>query len=808
MDMRNDLNITGLLKTLLVGTALAAAVPVVAQTAAAPGGDARWAMLETYCNDCHNATDWAGGVAFDTMTPADVPSEIKLWEHTVRKLRGHLMPPPGSKQPTQAQKDTLVGWLETSLDARRETPRAGHVTAQRLSRTEYANMVRSLLGVEIKVEDLLPPEIEMDGFDNIAAALTVSPTFLDQYIGAARFVARQAMGNATPKMSKTLYPPPSVAQDGFVDGMPLGTRGGMKFTHNFPADGEYRLSILDLDAGLYPSAVESRQTLVMFVEGKEVFRGDIGGKEDLALVNTQAAVGAGKIMQRFANIPVKVTAGSHEVVITFVERARALSDEYIGGGSGAGAGGAFFFGRLRLARILQGVEVAGPFGATHIGSTPSRDKIFVCRPQGVADEAACAQQIAANLARKAYRRPVNPGDISTLMRFYETGRKDSGTFDDGVQQVVTAVLSSPDFLYRAIAPKDSSHDPQPLTNLELATRLSFFLWSEGPDDPLLEAAVSGKLADPAVYQAQVQRMLVDKRAAALVTGFAMRWLNVDDLGAVDPDTRLFPGFNEAMRQDFSKEIELFLRSILLENHNVLELLSSDYSFVNDRLARHYGIPSVNGPQFRRVQIADQNRRGLLGKSAVLLRTSYGNRTSPVLRGAWVLEKLMGTPATPPPPGVETNLEAKDGAAPTTLRARLEIHRQAKSCNQCHGVIDPIGLAMENFEVTGAWRNKDAGLSVNAATVLPNGIAINGVSQLREQLLARPEQFVQTMTERLLMYATGREVEPADMPQVRAIVRDVARSNFRFFDIVEAVTRSDAFRLQEPEHNQTTVAAAK
>jgi Protein of unknown function (DUF1592)/Protein of unknown function (DUF1588)/Protein of unknown function (DUF1585)/Protein of unknown function (DUF1587)/Protein of unknown function (DUF1595) len=796
------------LKTLLATTAVVVACPVLAQNASAPVDvAARWAMLDTYCNECHNATDWAGGVAFDTLSPADVPHEIGLWEDTVRKLRGHLMPPPGSKQPTQTEKDAMVGWLETSLDTRRETTRAGHVTAQRLNRTEYANAVRSLLGIEIKVEDLLPPEIEMDGFDNIAAVLTVSPSFLDQYVGAARFIAKRAVGSSTAKMSKVLHQP---SGDAGSDDLPLGSRSGYVFKHFFPADGEYRLSILDdLTGGLYPNPSLFRQTMVIFVDGRQIFRGDVGGKEDLALADKEAASGRAKVMERFTNIPFKVTSGEHQVTLAWLERARTLSDENIGagiggfGGNGPGGG----------SRFTAGVEVAGPFGATTIGSSPSRDRILICTPQNDAERKPCAQKIARHLATKAYRRPATDTDVARLMGFYDMGVKELGDFDGGVQQIVMAVIASPDFLYRAIPPASEDGALQALNPLQLASRLSFFLWSDLPDDELLQLAVNGKLADATVYNQQVQRMLADPRASALVTGFAMRWLNVDDLAAVDPDPRIFPTFTETLRRDFSTEIRLFLDDVLLQNKSALELLSADYTFLNERLARHYGMSNVFGTQFRRVQLADANRRGLLGKSAVLLRTSYGDRTSPVLRGAWVLEKLMGTPATPPPPGVETDLNPKVGSKPTTLRARLEVHRQTKSCNQCHGVIDPIGLAMENFDVTGAWRTKDTGLAVDASTRLPSGVKIDGVSQLRDNMLARPDQFVQAMSEKLLMYAVGRELEPSDMPQIRQIVRNAAKDNYRFFSIVTGIVTSDAFRLQAPAHDShhgeksaTTVAA--
>jgi mono/diheme cytochrome c family protein len=785
--------------SLLVQGAAAFAQAVAPSPGPAPDLAARWAMLDTYCAECHNSTDWAGGVAFDTLTPADVPHDVKLWESSVRKLRGHLMPPPGNKQPTQAQKDAMVGWLETSLDARTETPRAGYVPVQRLNRTEYANTVRSLLGVEIKVEDLLPPEIEMDGFDNIAAALQTSPAFLDQYLSAARFIAKRAVGTQTPKLSKVLYPAPAGAQDSYKDGMPLGSRGGMSFRHNFPADGEYHLSILDLDVGLYPSAAQSRQTVVIFIDGKEMFRGDVGGPEDLALVDREGADGRAKIIKRFSNIPVKVKAGTRDVVVTFIERARALSDEYVGGIGGQNGGDFGGFGRLPLARLLNGVEVAGPFGPTSLASTPSRDKIFVCHPQSVADEEPCARRIAENLTHRAYRRPVNAADVDHLMPFFAAGRKESGDFDGGVQELVAAVLVSPEYLYRAILPPADSvpGDVYKLSDLELASRLSFFLWSDGPDDELLAAATSGKLSDPAVYEAQVRRMLADPRASALVTGFAMKWLNVDDLHAVDPDPRLFPAFNEQMRQDFSTEIELFLRSILLEDRSIILLLSADYSFLNERMARHYGMSGVFGPQFRRVTLTDPNRFGVLGKSAVLLRTSYGDRTSPVLRGAWIMERVLGAPPTPPPPGVSTNLNVPEGQKVTTLRARLEHHRAAKSCNQCHGVIDPIGLAMENFDVTGAWRDRDdaANARIDASTVLPSGVAVAGPIELRNTLLSRPEQFALAFSQKLMMYGLGRAVEANDLKQVRALVHAAAKSDYRFSDIVLGVVTSDAFRMQ-------------
>ena len=765
----------------------------------APTGAPYWAMLDKYCTECHNAIDWAGGVAFDTLTPDTVPDEARTWEAAVRKLRGRLMPPPGNPQPEQQQIDQFVGWMEAFLDESGHAPRAGHVPVQRLNRTEYANAVRGLLGVEMQVENLLPPEIEVDGFENVAAALSVSPAFLDQYIGAARVVARLAVGDAVPKVGNTFFPSPGGPQDTYQDGMPLGSRGGMAFTHTFPADGEYRFNVLDLDVGLYPWAAETRHTVVLLIDGQVVFKGDVGGAADLATVDRKGAAGRKEIMDRFANIPAQVRAGAHDVAVTFIERSKAESDEYVA------SSGLLFgaFDRLRVPRLLDGIQVVGPFGTTSLSQTQSRQKIYICEPKSVDEERACAARITEHLARRAFRRPVKQADIDTLMPFYDAGRKEPGGFDDGIKHLVTAVLSSPDFLYRAILPpKAASGSPiHALSDLELASRLSFFLWSQGPDDALIDLAASGKLNKPKTMQAQVRRLLSDPRAASLVSGFALKWLNVDDLEAVEPDPRLFPGFSPQLRQDLAQEMSLFLKNILLQDRSVLALLTSDRTFLNERLARHYGIESIHGPQFRPVTLTDQARFGLLGKGAVLLRTSYGDRTSPVLRGAWVLEKLMGTPPAPPPPNVVMDLSTPPGEKPKTMRARLEQHRADKSCNQCHGVIDPIGLAMENFTVTGQWRDADtvAREPIDARTVLPSGTAIEGPVALRRELLRRPEQFVQAMTEMLLMYAIGREVEYHDMPQVRAIVEAAKKDDYRFSAIVLGIVNSDAFRLQSEAH---------
>lgn len=768
-----------------------------------PGGAAheQWGMLDRYCTECHNFEDWAGEVAFDLMTPESVPEEPEIWETAVRKLQGRLMPPPGNPQPEQARIDEFVAWLESTLDNNEGLPRAGHVPVHRMNRTEYAQTVEDLLGVEIDGSDYLPTEIEVEGFDNIAEALSVSPSFLSQYIRAARHVARLAVGDGEAKPSVTFYPSPGGSQALFKDGMPPGTRGGMSFKHTFPADGEYRLNILDLDVGLYPRALDTRHTLVVLIDGTEVFRGELGGPGDIALVDRKGPAGREEIMSRFTDIPAMVKAGTHEVVVTFIERSRAQTGRWVGGGP-----------QTRIPRVLNGVEVVGPHNPAGVSLTESREKIFICQPQSAAEARPCARRITENLARRAFRRPVTEQDMETLMPFFDQGRE-LGGFDRGIEQMVAAVLSSPHFLYRAVSPdKDLGEDAQyfALNDLELASRLSFFLWSQGPDETLLEAAIAGELSDPAELEAQVRRMLEDPRAAALVENFAMKWLKLNDLSDVEPNPGRFPEYNSQLQEDFKEEARRFIASILMEDRPVLELVTGDHTFLNERMARHYDINGVHGDQFRRVQLTDERRWGLLGKAAMLLRTSYGDRTSPVLRGAWVLEKLMGTPSPPPPPNVETDLSVPEGQKPPTLRARLEKHRANPSCNQCHGVIDPIGLALENFDVTGKWRDMDvqAEQPINASTELPTGAKVNGPVELRRELMRRPGQFVQAFTENLMMYALSRELEYFDMPQVRAIVREAEKEDYRLSAIVLGIVNSDAFRMQAmPHENEDGVEVA-
>jgi hypothetical protein len=769
----------------------------------------RWGMFHTYCTECHNKIDLAGDTSFEGLTPDSVPEHQKQFEAAIRKLRGHLMPPPGSPQPNPRDVDGLVAYLENTIDDGIETPTVGYVPAQRLTRTEYANAVKDLLDVDIDPTEYLPSEIEVKGFTNIAAALSVSPAFVEQYVDVASTVAHLAVGEPKPKVATAFFPAPQTNQDGYVAGMPLGTRGGTKFTHAFPADGEYRLTLTNLGAGLYPRALETRHTLVVLVDRHEAFRADIGGEEDLALIDRGGAPAREQIMKRFTDIPLEVQAGVHEIVVTFIQRSRAASDEMVSTFSPTRSFS--FTGAERVPGIDGGLNLIGPFDSTGLSSTASRRKLFVCEPEVPERERACAEQIATNLARRAFRRPVTQADLERLMPFYEEGRQGAGGFDEGIEVLVTAVLASPDFLYRAVTPpSEPAGESYALNDFELASRLAFFLWGRVPDDTLLNVAAAGRLSSSAELETQVKRMLADERSSVLVREFAERWLTVDDLEAVQPDKLLFPEFSEGLREDFAKEIELFLASVLTEDKDVRTLLTADYTFLNERLARHYGVPDVVGPQFRRVALDDARRHGLLGKGAVLLRTSYGDRTSPVLRGAWVLDKLMGTPPTPPPPGVETNLTQAADEVPKTLRARLEHHRESPVCKACHGVIDPYGLALENFTATGRWRDRDeaADEPIDSHAELTSGRAVTGPVDLTAALLERPDQFVQALTQKLMMYALGRELEYFDMPQVRAIVRSAQAKDYRFSAIVTGIVESDAFRRQATVHDAPgTVQAA-
>jgi len=791
----------------LASLTLAAEVVPAPETLKAASDKTFTDMVNNRCEKCHNSTDWAGSLAMDTLDLSHAGQDPEVWEKAIAKLRSRLMPPAGASQPAQADVDNVVDYLEATVDSAAKEQKnqpVGHVPIQRLSRNEFAASVKELVGVDVDPKQILPTEIEVDGFSNIAGALVISPSFLEQYLSAARKVAQRAIGEPVAKMENVFYRgggggggqagPGSPTQLTHKDGYPLGTRGGVSFTHVFPHDGDYRFNFLEgdsIDAGLYPRGMETRATMVVLIDGTEVARREIGGAEDLALADRDGPKGRSAVIAKVSAIPAHVTAGAHEVTVTFIERSWAESNDPTGSGRVSG-----------MPIIRDGVQVVGPFSPLGLSLSESRAKIFVCQPKQESEETRCAERIARHLATEAFRRPATDADVQLLMKFYATGRGEPGGFDSGVTELVIAVLSSPDFLYRAI--RSSPGATRPLSDFELASRVSFFIWNQGPDEQLIGLANKNQLSEPAVMKSQIDRMLKDPRAESLISNFATSWLNLGTLSQIEP---LDPTFTAAMRTNFETEARLFLESVLLGNRNVTELLTADYTFVNDSLARQYGIPGVYGPQFRRVTLKDENRWGLLGKGAVQLRTSYSDRTSPVLRGEYVLDRILGTPPTPPPPGVNTDLSVHEGQPPATVRARLEAHRANPTCKGCHGVMDPYGLAMENFDVTGKWRVVDAAAKapIDPTAELDSGIVLRGPPDLRRYLTRRPEQFPTTVTKRLMMYALNRELEYYDMPQVRQIVRDAAAKNYTFAALVTGIVNSDSFRRQGPEAPPSKVA---
>jgi mono/diheme cytochrome c family protein len=783
--------------------------PALARSSAPPSR----ALVDTYCVGCHNQRAKIGGLALDTVDLADPGAHAEVWEKAVRKLRGGLMPPAGSRRPSRSDVDAFVTALERSLDrAAAAKPDPGRVALHRLNRTEYANAIEDLLGLTIDAAALLPKDDEADGFDNVAAVLSVSPSFLDQYIAAARVVTARALGNAAARPESHTYRPARGTDQALrVEGLPLGTRGGVLFTHLFPADGDYKLNIGGLAGAGYVRGMEYEHRLIVTLDGVKIFENTIGGEDDIRAIDQQQAPAVAAINGRFQNIPLKVTAGPHQVGVTFVARTLAESDEVLHAFKPG-------VGEDRIVRVAT-VEVQGPFTAAGVGNTPSRERVFVCKPGDTvgrdaqrpgdsshedtkarrSNEDTCARTILSTLARRAFRRPVTEQDLAAPLAFYNEGRK-TGDFEAGIREALPAILASPKFLYRAerTPPGVAAGAVHRVSNIELASRLSYFLAGRGPDDELLAVAEKGRLSDAKVLDAQVRRLLADPRASSLVSNFAAQWLKLRALDDIDPDAIVFPNFDDALREAFKREVELFVGSIFTEDRSVLDLLSADHTYVNERLALHYGLPFVRGDRFRRVTLRDERRWGLLGKGGILMTTSYANRTAPVLRGAWILENIVGAPPAAPPPDVEGFKENKDGEKALTVRQIMEEHRAKPSCNSCHGVMDPLGFALENFDAVGEWRSRDrlAGTEIDASGQLIDGTPVNGPVDLRTALLKRPDQFVQTLTERLMTYGLGRSVEYYDMPAVRQIVREAAKDNYRFSSIVLGIVKSAPFQMRK------------
>ena len=779
--------------------ATATAKETASQGAAATPSAPHWGLLEQRCSKCHNSTDWAGGVAFDTMTSDDIPSDAETWEKAIRKMRGRLMPPPGEPQPDQATLDSFVSWMEQQLDsAAAAKPDPGDVGLHRLNRTEYAREIDRLLGLDVDVKALLPKDVSSDGFDNIASTLRISPTFLDQYITAARTVSRQAIGRTSAKPTSREFRVDASDQSEHIDGLPLGTRGGMIVDHYFPADGEYEFNIREFFFGGagYVTRVDQSHKVILTIDDVRVFENQVGGPDDLKNVDLRQAAAADELQARFNHIRAKIQAGPHRIGIAFVQRSFAESDSPLQPIAA--------LPEMERYPTIPGVEISGPFNVSGLSETESRKRVFICRPASAAEEEPCAKRILTQLAGAAFRRPVTEDDLKAPMAFYAMGRQsglgESGDFEAGIESGLTSILSSTKFLFRAEAEavNVAQGSMQRLSDLELASRLSFFLWSAGPDNELIDLAASGRLHDPAVLRAQTHRMLSDARSDSLVTNFAFQWLNVGRIDNIQPDPVLYPEFDPDLRNGFREEMRLFLGSVLHENRSVLDLLRSNETFLNERLALHYGVPNIRGAQFRPVRLTNPNRFGLLGKGAVLMGTSYGNRTSPVLRGAWILETITGTPPNAPPPGVEQFKETEPGKKAQTVRERLEAHRANPSCNGCHGVMDPLGFALENYDVVGAWRDidRDAGSVIDASGQLASGFHVGGPSHLNEALLQRPDQFVQALTEKLMIFGLGRGLRYQDMPAVRAIVRTAANDDYRFEALVQGIVSAQAFQMKQ------------
>jgi len=728
--------------------------------------------IDRYCATCHNPRVKAGGLALDALPVANAARDPQTWEKVIRKVRTGMMPPSGAPRPDRATLDGLAATVETSLDrAAAAAPNPGAPALHRLNRTEYGNAIRDLLDLPIDATALLPGDDSSEGFDNMASVLSVSPALMQSYVTAAAKISRLAVGDPTISADITTYfAPRGMSQAGHREGLPLGTRGGVIVQHVFPLDAEYEFRIGRQGGGLFGLApVGVDDSVEVTLNGERI-----------------------RVLDRNARGPLrlKIPAGPQTIGVAVVRKSNARGVDDLFSEHAASAG-------------VTNLVINGPLNPTGPGDTPSRRRIFICTPTA-AEEERCARTILSKLATRALRRPVGERDqtIATLMEFFESGKKLRG-FEAGIQYALARLLVDPQFIYRfERAPATQrAGTVYRISDLELASRLSFFLWSSIPDEELVRVAASGRLDDPAVLEQQTRRMLADDRSRALVNSLAGQWLMLRQLDDIAPVTKEFDG---NLRYAFRRETELLFETIVREDRSILDLIDADYTFVDERLARHYGIPNVRGSRFRRVALdavnPDGARRGLLGHGSLLTVTSAGNRTSPVKRGKWILENLLGAPVPQPPPGVETNLapSTTPGAAPTSVRQRLEQHRASPSCASCHAVMDPVGFSLEHFDLIGEYRDSDGGVPVNASGRLSDGTALDGPASLRKALLDRRDAVASTATEKLLTYALGRRVEYFDMPAVRTIVRDAARRDYRFSSLITGIVKSVPFQMKRSE----------
>ncbi len=802
----------------VVPALLAPARPAVARQQSLAADAVRLQQtLDRYCVTCHDDRLRTAGLTLAGRDLSQVGARAEIWEKVVTKLRTRTMPPVGRPRPAAAAYDALAGWLESEIDRHAAAhPHPGRTEAfHRLNRAEYANAIRDLLALDVDVAALLPADdIDEHGFDNMADVLTVSPALMERYLAAGRKIARLAVGETPLGPGTDIYRVPilMVQDDRAGDDVPFGSRGGIGIRHVFPVDGEYDLAIrLHRNYVNYVRGMGSRHELEVRLDGALVQSFVFGGEEP-AGVQAPASYAGNQfgdpaweeyMLYADANLRVRFAAraGPRVVSVAFVRRFTepegvlqprqsifAVAVNEMRDGDAA----------------VEHVAIGGPYASSGPGDTPSRRALFTCRPaSAAADEEVCAREILTSLARRAYRRPVAAGDLATLMDFYRAGRR-GGSFDAGVQHALERVLIAPDFLFRV------ERDPVDigpatayvLSDLELASRLSYFLWSSGPDEPLLALAEQGRLSEPEVLGRQARRMLADPRSRALVRNFAGQWLHLRNLRGVMPDALVFPEFDENLREAFRQETELFVDSLIREDRSVLDLLAADYTYVNERLARHYGLPGIYGSHFRRVRLdpeVAERRGGILGHGSLLTVTSYPNRTSPVLRGKWLLTNVLGTPPPPPPADVPDLPDRGADGGPATVRDRLARHRESPACAVCHAPMDPLGLALENYDAVGKWRATGAtGRPIDAAGNLPDGTAFEGPTGLRALLLERRELFIGTLAEKLLAYALGRGPEYYDRPTVRAITRSAAAEDYRWSALVVGIVQSTPFRMRRSE----------
>jgi mono/diheme cytochrome c family protein len=785
-------------------------------TAAASPQSPQQELLDRYCITCHNQRAKTAGLLLDPLSLQRIGEQADAWEKVVRKLRTGMMPPAGAPRPEPVAATALAAWLEGELDrAARERPDPGRSAVHRLNRTEYRNAIRDLVDLDLDVEAILPPDDSALGFDNIAKVLSISPALLDRYMSAARQVSQLALGTAAPRIAVYRAPKDLVQDERVSEELPLGSRGGMAIRHYFPADGEYLIKIrLQRNVMDEIRGLDDRHHVDIRVDGARIKLFSIGGeqpeagKDGVAPVHTAIStylIGADDDLE--VALPLK--AGAHDVAATVVGRRAKPEGPFQPPITPRSAD--FFTGR-HTGFGVGVIEIRGPRGARAPGDTASRRRILTCTPSSARGDTACARQILSTLARRAFRRPVTEPEVQDLLASFALGHRNGG-FESGIALGLRRILMSPHFLFRLEPdpPAVPPGSPYRLGDLELASRLSFFLWSSIPDERLLDLAARRRLGEPAVLEGEVKRMLADARSAALIANFVGQWLEVRNLPNIEPNQDIFPDFDENLRRSFARETELFLESILREDRSVLDVVAADYTFVNERLARFYGIPNVYGNRFRRVtwDAGTRARAGVLGHGSVLTVTSYATRTSPVLRGKWILSNLLGAPPPPPPPDIPALVEKGGDGKALSMRQAMETHRKNPACANCHAPMDPLGFALENFDAIGQWRLKsESAEPVDASGALPDGTRFEGPDGLREVLLARKEAFVGTLTDKLLTYALGRGLEHSDMPAVRTIVRESAARNYQWSAIVLGVVKSVPFQMRRAADDEVETVAAQ